>query len=242
MIQARPVDDLAAEWASAAQEQSQGIERVQTVVSQMEWGATLASKRLGPRLFSLNPRAGFPYQVSMPSLGRRHFLKTLAVGVGAAPYVAAAAAPPGFFTAAEAALADALCEQIVPGDQDPGAHDTRGVRFIDRQLMGTYRRHQEDYRQGLIGVEETSREMSGRAYGELSWDEQTAVLRALEAGQAKGETWKKQSARAFFNLIREHTLQGFYGSPRHGGNRNYASYKMLGLDYPQIIGQNRYRP
>jgi len=179
----------------------------------------------------------------MKPLGRRHFLKTLTVGVGAAPYIAAATTAPGsFFTAAEAALADAICEQIVPGDQDPGAHDTRVVRFIDRQLTGAYRRHQEDYRQGLIGVEETSREMYQRAFVELGWEEQTAVLRALESGQAKGETWKKQSARAFFSLVREHTLQGFYGSPRHGGNRNYASYKMLGLDYPQIIGQNRYRP
>ena len=35
-------------------------------------------------------------------------------------------------------------------------------------------------------------------------------------------------------------MQGFYGSPRHGGNKDYASYRMLGLDYPNIIGQNRY--
>ena len=35
-------------------------------------------------------------------------------------------------------------------------------------------------------------------------------------------------------------MQGFYGSPRHGGNRNYVSYKMLGLEYPRVIGQNRY--
>jgi len=35
-------------------------------------------------------------------------------------------------------------------------------------------------------------------------------------------------------------MQGFYGSPRHGGNRNYASYKMMGLEYPRLIGQNRY--
>jgi gluconate 2-dehydrogenase gamma chain len=35
-------------------------------------------------------------------------------------------------------------------------------------------------------------------------------------------------------------MQGFYGSPRHGGNRNYVSYKMLGLEYPVVMGQNRY--
>jgi len=34
-------------------------------------------------------------------------------------------------------------------------------------------------------------------------------------------------------------MQGFYGNPRHGGNRDYASYRMLGLDYPQLVGQDR---
>jgi gluconate 2-dehydrogenase gamma chain len=40
--------------------------------------------------------------------------------------------------------------------------------------------------------------------------------------------------------VLDHTRQGFYGSPRHGGNRDYASYRMLGLAYPNLIGQNRY--
>jgi gluconate 2-dehydrogenase gamma chain len=41
-------------------------------------------------------------------------------------------------------------------------------------------------------------------------------------------------------MVRQHSLQGFYGSPGHGGNREYISYRMLGIDYPKVIGQNRY--
>jgi hypothetical protein len=63
----------------------------------------------------------------------------------------------------------------------------------------------------------------------------------LEAGKAKGRTWETEDSKVFFELIRDHTMQGFYGSPRHGGNWDYVSYRMLGLDYPQIIGQNRYK-
>ena len=33
-------------------------------------------------------------------------------------------------------------------------------------------------------------------------------------------------------MILEHSMQGFYGSPEHGGNRGYASFKMLDIDYP----------
>jgi gluconate 2-dehydrogenase gamma chain len=40
--------------------------------------------------------------------------------------------------------------------------------------------------------------------------------------------------------VRAHTMQGFYGDPRHGGNRDRASWKMVGLSYPPIRGQEKY--
>jgi gluconate 2-dehydrogenase gamma chain len=146
-----------------------------------------------------------------------------------------------FLTEAEAQLVDLITEQVIPADQDPGAREAGVVNFIDKQLASHYTRFQEDYRAGLAGVEETCRAMFGRPFAALKWDAQTKVLQSLESGKAPGETWLKRSSAQFFELIRDHTMQGFYGSPRHGGNRNYVSYRMLGLDYPQIIGQNRYR-
>ena len=44
----------------------------------------------------------------------------------------------------------------------------------------------------------------------------------------------------FFNLVRSHTFQGYYGSPRHGGNRNAVSWHMLGLDEPPLRGRAQY--
>ncbi len=145
-----------------------------------------------------------------------------------------------FFTEAEGATLSAICNQIIPADQDPGAVSAGVPNFIDKQLSGFYRRHQAAYRSGLAGVQETSRAMFGAGFEELNWDNQIALLKSLESGKAKGGAWKSQSPRAFFQLIRDHTMQGFYGSPRHGGNRDYVSYRMLGIDYPQVLGQNRY--
>jgi gluconate 2-dehydrogenase gamma chain len=34
---------------------------------------------------------------------------------------------------------------------------------------------------------------------------------------------------SFFAMVIDHTMQGFYGSPEHGGNRDEASWKMLGI-------------
>ena len=44
----------------------------------------------------------------------------------------------------------------------------------------------------------------------------------------------------FFEMVRNHTLEGYYGSPRHGGNRDEVSWKMLGLDDPPLLGRAQY--
>lgn len=172
-------------------------------------------------------------------------MKTVVLGLSVAAFPTAlhAAAPRRwrFLSEAEAILVDAITEQIIPADQDPGAREVGVVNFIDKQLAGRYRRHQQAYRVGLCGVDETSRAMFARKFDDLTPAQQIGVLQSLESGKVTGVAWRQQSAAVFFKLIRDHTMQGFYGSPSHGGNRGYASYRMLRLDYPQIIGRNRPR-
>jgi gluconate 2-dehydrogenase gamma chain len=103
--------------------------------------------------------------------------------------------------------------------------------FIDRQLVGPYAQHQATYRRGLIALQETCRRQFGKPFEALAWDDQTKVLASLEAGRAPQELWKSPSGAEFFNLVLEHTKQGFYGSPQDGGNHNYVSFQMLGIDH-----------
>jgi gluconate 2-dehydrogenase gamma chain len=131
-----------------------------------------------------------------------------------------------FFTPAEALTADAICEQIIPADHDPGAHDAGVVNYIDLQLTKHFKQHRDTYRQGLAKVDSISQAKHGRRFTELPFAAQTAVLR-----QAQKE------AKPFFELILAHTMQGFYGDPRHGGNRDAVSYKMLALPYPPVRGR-----
>ena len=190
-----------------------------------------------------------PSNSGLPS--RRDVIKVMSVAVGGVVTGVAGAmlvgrvdrAPPGgwrFLTPDEALLVEAVAEQIIPADQDPGAKQAGVVYFIDRQLAGPYRRYQKKYRAGLESLQKTSRQTSGKPFEALAPDEQTELLKSLEADRAPKELWTDPSAAEFFNLVRDHTMQGFYGSPRHGGNRNYCSYKMMGLEYPRIMGQNRY--
>lgn len=184
-------------------------------------------------------------------LSRRNLIKLAAVSTIGVAFGAGAAAglsrlthsdPAAFvfFTDAEAALLIPICEQIIPRDDTPGATDVGVIYYIDRQVSNVLARHQSDYRQGLESFRKTCNQCYKMPFEHLSFDKQTEALQMIESGRAPKELWNQPSQQAFFNLVLDHTRQGFYGSPRHGGNRDYASYRMMGLAYPNLIGQNRY--
>jgi hypothetical protein len=198
-----------------------------------------------------------PSAVTRDGLSRRTVLKLglvgiagVVVGAGTTASLTRLAAKPRpqyrFFTDAEADLLIALCDQLIPGDDGPGATETSAINFIDRQLCGFYKRHRPTYRRGLESFRLTCLQKYGYTFQELDPARKIAALLDLESGRVPGELWAKPSAQAFFNLVLAHTMQSFYGSPRHGGNRGYASHRMLGLDYlrrdplmPALLGIKR---
>jgi gluconate 2-dehydrogenase gamma chain len=135
---------------------------------------------------------------------------------------------------------EAACERIIPADEDPGAAWAGAVNYIDLQLVGPFRTHQKAYRQGIAGLDETSRNLFGKEFTALPAGKQDEVLKALEKGEAPGDVWRKRSSKQFFAMVIRHTMEGFYGDPRHGGNRDRVSWKMLNLPYPPIRGRNHY--
>ena len=134
----------------------------------------------------------------------------------------------------------AISEQFIPADKDPGATDANVINFFDKQLAGYYTRYQETYRKGLQSIEASALKIFQRSFIDLEWDQQTQFLETMEDGKLPSEDWNEIDQRSFFRLLLDHTMQGFYGSPRHGGNCNYVSFKMMKIDYPHVIGQNRY--
>lgn len=140
----------------------------------------------------------------------------------------------------EIGLLDAIVEQIIPTDDYPGGKWANVSNFIDKQLDSYYRMHQAAYRDGLAAFEKTIFQMKSKKFEDLTFPEQTEILEKMEKGEFQGDYWKDHSPAGFFDMVRQHSMQGFYGSPGHGGNKGYISYRMLGLDYPNVIGQNRY--
>lgn len=180
----------------------------------------------------------------MTKLDRRNFIKSAGLVFGSVLIFPSCLIKNNlylFFTPEEAQCIIAFCEQIIPKDESPGATDAGVIHYIDRQLAGVFNYDQETYRQGIKNLDDLSAKKYAKAFEELDFDIQTKLLVAMETNQIDEKDWTPGKASDFFNLILSHTMQGFYGSPIHGGNKNYMSFEMLRIDYPLVIGQNRYR-
>ena len=144
---------------------------------------------------------------------RREFLLTTGLS-----FQLTAAGPLQFFNAADAALVEALCEAIIPADKDPGGKQAGVMYYIDRQLAGTLARFAPRYRAGLADLRRACESATGLRFENLGLKQQTAFLEALPPGLA-----------TFFTTVVDHAMQGYYGSPKHGGNKDGASWRMLGV-------------
>ena len=164
-------------------------------------------------------------------LTRRQFVAAGALG-SAALAIGCKARDRGnweYLTEEQAKTLTAICDQIVPTDEFPSASQAGVLNYIDRQLMRHYRRHRHVYRHGLEDIETASRKRFGAELISLSQPQQLEIVSDLE-----------RLNPSFFNLVRSHTLEGYYGSPRHGGNRDAVSWRMLGLAEPPIRGRAQY--
>ena len=177
---------------------------------------------------------------------RRAFLKTAAAGAGAVAANAVVPAAPGhaaesmpmsmpaseqhgaFFNPDEAATVAAFAERIFPGAPGkPGARDADVLNYIDLALAGAYSDRQEFYRHGLAQLDTHCRAAYGRPFARLDAKQQDEVVAALEAGHAPEFSWP--SARAFFETLRTHTIEGMFADPIYGGNRDFAGWKLIGF-------------
>jgi gluconate 2-dehydrogenase gamma chain len=175
---------------------------------------------------------------------RRRFLKT-AVSAAASGALVSCGRVGGqwrFFSTEEAKTVVAISDRLVPPDQDPGAAWAGVVRYIDRQLAVrfNFRVFRELYRQGLAGVDQTSAALFHARFVELTMEQQLAVLKALQRGQPPGEIWKQVSPQRFFDAVLNHTMQGYYGDPRHGGNRDGVGWRTLGIPLTPVRGREQF--
>lgn len=168
----------------------------------------------------------------MLTVNRRSFIKTggtITAGIYFLPACSSIIheeVPYHFFTKDEGECVIALCEQIIPADdQFGGATDAGVVYYIDRHLSETFSEQAPIYRESLKKLQSHCNKEFGKAFQNLDSNEQIDLMKLMESNNIDPKSWKQPTA--FFRLIHSHTMQGFYGSPIHGGNKNHMSFNMM---------------
>ncbi len=116
---------------------------------------------------------------------------------------------PRFFTQAEYAALECLTELIIPSDGSPGAREAGVSEFIDF-MVASDPPLQYRFRYGLTWLDSRALEMHARPFRELAGAEQAEMLGYL----AYKERFRpgEDDGRAFFALLREYTVMGYYTS------------------------------
>src|ERR1700757_2439007 len=146
--------------------------------------------------------------------------------IAAAPQRAATQTPATALTPEQRKTVDALIDRIIPKDElGPGAVECGVGDYIDRCLSDYLAAEKPLFLDGLANLDVFSLRTQGIAFASLTTDKQDAVLTAIDNNQAP-------NLRGFFNRVRRLTLEGMFGDPVYGGNKNFAGWDLI--RYPGV--------
>jgi Gluconate 2-dehydrogenase subunit 3 len=221
-------------------------------------------------------RAGISRGAFLKRAGAAGVATTVSAGLLGREAPPAAAAPTEraaleTLTPAQADVLDAILDRLAPSDSlGPGAVQMGVGTYIDRALGGALAANAPAYNVGLATVDAFARATYGSAFAQLTTAQKDAVITSMQANTLP---WPPAPAppalpttpappniqpptvplppdsRTFFNLVREHLLQGMFGDPYYGGNKNGAGWKLIrfpgiSLDvkrFDQRVNVTRYR-
>src|SRR5262245_41865998 len=157
-------------------------------------------------------------------------------------------------TPEENAFLSAAVDTLIPADKlSPSGTDCGCVTFIDRQLASAWGGGAKMYRAGpflkgtpeqgyqlpltphqffvagIRAANEWSRKTYSKPFDLLPPEQRAEALTAMEEGKAEFDGFE---SRLFFQRLLQITMEGFFSDPIYGGNRNKASWRMLG--YPGL--------
>jgi gluconate 2-dehydrogenase gamma chain len=139
---------------------------------------------------------------------------------------------------------------IPSDDAGPGALELGVAVFIDRQMNSGYGRGDRMYlqgpfiegtaeqgyqlrmtpsellRAGMLDVNAYTKEKYKSTFDGLSEADRVTVLTQLEKREIELPT---VPTMYFFNLLLDLTMQGYFADPLYGGNKDKASWKMIGF-------------
>jgi gluconate 2-dehydrogenase gamma chain len=144
-----------------------------------------------------------------------------AAAVGATPEAGA----PGPVTLEATAFAtlSAICDRLLPRDDEPGAVDLGVPAYIDKAIAShDLDATRENLQKNLALIDKDARaRFSGVAFQDATPAQQDEVLKSWQTGS--------ENHRRFFTNVLTLTLEGAFGDPKYGGNAGGRGFKMIGF-------------
>jgi gluconate 2-dehydrogenase gamma chain len=123
--------------------------------------------------------------------------------------------------------------RILPDDElGPGAIEAGALYFLDRALTGAEMHLQGFYRSGVRQLDAAARTQFEASFAQCTPSQQDDLIEAMARDAVPG-FGRTPAACSFFEALRSHTIEGVFCDPAHGGNRNFAGWKLLGYPGPQ---------
>ncbi len=133
----------------------------------------------------------------------------------------------------QATTIGAFVERLIPTDASgPGAREANVIRYIDRALAGDLWMFRPSYVAATQALDAYSLSKYGADFAVLTTDKQDAVLTDMDLNRATGFN---PNAKAVFELIRTHAVQGMFGDPAHGGNTGMVGWKLVRFPGPRLV-------
>ncbi len=156
-----------------------------------------------------------------------------------------------FFNAPEVAFIEAAVNRLIPPDEvGPSAMEAGVPVYIDRQLHGAWGAGERLYRSGpwaqgqptqgyqlpytpaelfrtaLRGIRADLEKNKQPAFESMDGAAQDTYLTML---QTTGRDLGGVPSNVFFESLLAMTIEGYFGDPVYGGNRDMAAWKMIGF-------------
>lgn len=163
----------------------------------------------------------------------RRTVITSAAILPVAALAASAQAPPAVTALSDAQLRilAAFVDRIIPKDElGPSASESDVPIYINRALGDYLAAEKTAFIEGLEAMDAFARRSQDRPFIALTAEQQDLVLTAMENGSANGFP----NAQAFFNRARRLTMEGMFGDPYYGGNKNFAGWDLIRYPGPRL--------
>lgn len=135
------------------------------------------------------------------------------------------------FDTAQARTLGAFVDTLLPPDDPPGSPggmDAGVLTFVDRQLgREEFQKFQRFFQDGAALLDREARRLEGAAFHALGPDPRRRVVEKLQFGELESGRFP---APTFFAVAHSFALEGFFGAPKHGGNRDRVAWRWAGID------------